>query len=87
MFWKGKEKKIGGFATSLISSFFLSTGCRNRMNKNSSLQCQLSSAASLISVHVCVYERGERGNRRILLDKCQCFKKKSKKDVISGSGK
>ena len=57
------------------------------MNKNSGFQCQLSSAASLISMHVCVYERGERGNGRILLDKCQCFKEKSEKDVISGSGK
>lgn len=65
MFWKWGEKNccVLFFLTSLISSFFffLPTGCRNRMNKNSSLWCRLSSAASLISVHVCVYERERKG--------------------------
>lgn len=58
---KGRKKKSGFFCNISDFFFFLSSGWSSRMNKNSGFQCQLSSAASLISMHVCVYEREGKG--------------------------
>lgn len=80
------------FATSQTVYYCIFTPFYERQKWNE-LNPQLTKSAKSCcilnkDVRTCVYDReGGKRNERILRDKCQCFKKKFEKDVISGSGK